>query len=473
MKHLYILLVILLSFSVSLNSQNINFDKKLGAKNAETVKTQMGIYNDSAMNAYINRIGQRLVSKLDSQLFEYQFLLVPQEMPNSFALPGGYIYVTTGIIPLLESEDELACILGHEITHSQNRHGVKQIKMGIGPKLAEIPGNLVGIINKNLGNMLNAPITVSSAMMMASYSRKHETEADDVGIALAAAAGYDPFVLADALERMSLAIEVTTGNKEQKSYFADHPYTPDRNENIKLKAKEISIVPAEKISDNYLMEFNGVIFGKSPAHGVIRKNKFLHPDIDFYIEFPKGWEISNESTAVGAVSVNNKAAIILGVEQSGISPKEASAKFIKGLDKKTQDKLTNAKAYDLNGNKGYIVEFTEISKKDTMYAYALWLQVDSSLIKLLGIAPLDYLDTLKTSAASLRSLTVSEKKSINKKVLTIVKAIKGETIATLSKRTNNKLSIKLTAIINDRKVENTLKEDEEVKIVTEVPYFVE
>lgn len=473
MKHIFIIFVILLSFSVSLKSQNINFDKKLGAKNALAVERQMGIYNDTAMNAYINSIGQRLVSKLDTTFFDYHFILVPQKVPNSFALPGGYIYVTTGIIPLLESEDELACILGHEITHSQNRHGVKQIRMSLGPKLALIPGNLVGIINKNLGELLNAPITVSSALMMASYSRKHETEADDVGIELAAAAGYNPFALADALGRMTLAVEVATGNKEQKSYFTDHPYTPDRNKNIKVQAKELSIVPTKNISTNYLMEFNGIMFGDSPSQGVIRKNKFLHPDIDFYIEFPKAWEISNESTAVGAVSSNNKAAIILGVEQAGLSPEEAGKKFVKDLDKKYHDKLTDAKAYDLNGNKGYIVEFTEISKKDTMYAYALWLQIDSSLIKLMGIGPLDYLDTLKTSAASLRSLTTEEKKSINKDVLIIVKAQKGETIATLSKRTKNKLNLKLTALINDHKIEDKLTEGEQLKIVSEIPYFVE
>ena len=179
MKRLLLLVVFLplLGFA-----QSIEFDKQLGAKNAEQVEQQMELSSDQQKIAYIKKVGQRLVAQLDNPLFEYKFHLVEEPSPNAFALPGGYIYITTGLIPVLNTEDELACIMGHEIIHSNNRHSVKQLKKSIVPKLLEVPGNLIGLIDENLGSFLNLGIETSNSLLLASYGRKFETEADQVGV---------------------------------------------------------------------------------------------------------------------------------------------------------------------------------------------------------------------------------------------------------------------------------------------------
>ncbi len=125
MKYFFYISFFLLSIfsNISVYGQRLEIDRYLGEENAKTVKNVMGIYEDTAMTKYLNDLGQKLVSHLEKPLFKYQFKLV-----TDFTLLGGYIYVTTGLIPLLESEDELACILAHKIVHSNNRHSIKKIK---------------------------------------------------------------------------------------------------------------------------------------------------------------------------------------------------------------------------------------------------------------------------------------------------------------------------------------------------------
>ena len=467
-----LLIIILITFStISVNAQNINFDKKMGEKQNKTVETQMGIYQNEKMNAYIDSLGQRLVAHLDKKLFDYKFRLVLQEAPNAFALPGGYIYVTTGIIPLLENEDELACIIGHEIIHSNNRHGTKKIRRNIPFVILEIPGILVGIVSDAAGALLQAPVKITNAFYSASYSRKLETEADDQGIVLAAKAGYDPNALPDILSRMIKAIEKVTGNEETKSYFNDHPYTPDRNDNIYKHIKDIDIHKTKHISNNFLEEFDGIIIGESASKGIIRENKFLHPDIDFYIEFPEGWVIENQPSAIIAHDTIKKSALTLSIEDPNISPRQAGANFLNTIDHKFRSTLVDSMDYIQNGEKGYLIKFSENTSQGVMNAFVLWMPLNGNIYKFTGISPKEKYSFIKNVTKSLRVLTEDEKNSIMQKHLKIVTANGNETITELSKRTNNKLNPELTAIINSIDGQKKIEKGEQIKIVVEELYM--
>ena len=466
-----LLISFLIIFStISANAQNINFDKKMGEKQNKTVEAQMGIYDNDKMNAYIDSLGQRLVAQLDKKLFDYKFHLVLQEEPNAFALPGGYIYVTTGIIPLLENEDELACIIGHEIIHSNNRHGTKKIRRNIPFAILEIPGILVGIVSDAAGALLQAPVKITNAFYSASYSRKLETEADDQGIVLAAKAGYDPNALPDILSRMIKAIEKVTGNEETKSYFNDHPYTPDRNDNIYKHIKDINIHKKKPISSNFLKEFDGVIFGKSVSKGIIRENTFLHPDIDFYVEFPKDWVIDNQPSAIIAHDTIKKSALTLSIEDPKISPRQAGGIFLKSINSKYRNTLTDSIDYIQNGEKGYLLKFSENTSLGVMNAFVLWMPLNGNIYKFTGISPENNYSMILNATKSLRVLTEDEKNSIIQKHLKIVTANGNENITELSKRTSNKLTPELTAIINSIDSQKKIEKGEQIKIVVERVY---
>lgn len=456
----------------NLQGQNVELDKALGAENAEMVKAQMGIYDDEAKTRYIRKVTARLVSELDKQLFDYEIHLVPDMTPNAFALPGGHLFITTGLIPILESEDELACIIGHEIIHSNNRHTIKQMKKSILPKLLEVPGNLIGVMNKDLGDFLTAPVETSNKLLFASYGRSFETEADDQGTQLAASAGYDPEAMISVLNRMSKSIEAATGNAEEKSYFNDHPYTPDRAKSIEKTISKIDTKKAKPISAYFLKEMDSIIFGTSPEAGIIRDNSFLHPSLNFRIRFPSNWQIENESSKVAGYSPDKQGAAFIGIEGYFTDPKEAGTHFIQNMESEYKSKMINAEPYLNNNTQGYLISFADKVQGIDMYAYILWVPLDGKLFKLIGIGPNTHKSDLEATAASLRALNKKEKESFTINFMRTIKAKDNESVEQLSKRTGNLLNLELTRIINSKSENEKLKNGELVKIVRAYPYSV-
>ena len=469
MKKIAINLLFIL-ITVSVYSQNVELDKLLGEQNAQMVATQMGIYEDAVKTAYVRRVGERLVAALENPLFEYQFHLVEDPSPNAFALPGGYLYVTTGLIPILESEDELACILGHEIIHSNNRHSIKQMKKSIFPKLLEIPGNLIGMLDSDLGNLFNAPIETSNSLLFASYGRKSETEADTEGIDLAAKAGYDPNAMTSALSRLSKTVEVATQQKEDKSYFNDHPYTPDRVKAIQDQISSMNWIEKAPVSSNYLNEFKGTLFGESPKKGVIKNNTFLHPELDFYIEFPKGWTIDNQSENITAYNKDQNSGIYLTLDNPSLTPKEASIKFIENLKSEYKEKIIDTDNYKVENKDGYMISFQDVVENETVYAYALWITLEDKLFNIMGISSKKDINLLENSVKSLRKLNSQEKNNITIYRMDVVLAQDNETIETLSKRVNNVLSKDLTQVINAKESNQQLIKGEQIKVIKTYKY---
>jgi predicted Zn-dependent protease len=335
----------------------------------------------------------------------------------------------------------------------------------------ELPGDLIGVLDKDLGALFNAPIQTSNALLLSAYSRSFESEADDIGIKLAAKAGYDPSAMISSLYRMSYAMGVATGQTEQKSYFNSHPYTPDRTRAVEKIIAELDWEKQDPISDNFLMEFDSVLFGANPDIGVIRDNQFLHPILDFTVFFPENWNIDNQPTNVGGYHPDRQAAAFVSLDDPGLSPEQAGKRFINEMDREYKSKMKEATPYNFKGKEGYLIAFIDKSSKITMYAYVLWIPMDGKLFKILGIAPLKYEPQLDMIAESLRPLNESEKSSFTIDLLRVVKANKGETIADLSKRVGNVLNNELTAIINDKYEDDELEKDELIKVALTYPYY--
>jgi len=169
-------LTLLISFSSLSFGQSVELDKELGAENAIIVEAQMGLVPDKELTGYVSSIGNRLVDALDENPFEFHFYVADDPIPNAFALPGGYVYVTRGILSLVTKEDELACVMGHEIIHVIRRHSVRQMRSSIIPNLLELPGSILGtVVDDDLGDLLNTPIHTSNSLLLASYSRTVST----------------------------------------------------------------------------------------------------------------------------------------------------------------------------------------------------------------------------------------------------------------------------------------------------------
>ncbi len=467
-----ILLSIFFIISVSmLNGQDISYDKEMGLKYATQIDSSMGIYDDAEMTAYIDRIGQRLVAQLEEPLFEYKFKIVPTSVPNAFAIPGGYLYITTGLIPLLESEDELACIMAHEIIHSNNRHSIKSMRKGIFPAILQLPGNLIGILSPAVGSVLNAPIKAISGLSMLSYSRKQETEADVEGVKLAAKAGYDPDALKGILTRLAASMELASGKAESKSFLSDHPYTPDRVSSIDETLAEVKVDLTDQESKNFLMEFDGILAGDDPKNGLIKGQQFYQPTFNFSITMPKDWEVAQQGNMVAGAEEKQNAALYCSYEKSDTTADVAGKAFLDKLDPDTKKVVIGSENIEINGVPGYIVSFSQKAKGKEVYGFRVWMNMDKTMYQFYGIGYIEFREKLEQIVYTVKPLSPTDKEIITISHLSIVKAKDGETIQAISKRTNNTLEDNVSAVLNDHNEKDPFKVGEEVKVVIAKPYF--
>lgn len=446
----------------SIFSQEAKHDIKVGKEQSETIAQQMGIYQNDSMTAYVVSVGNRLVEKLDNKLFDYHFYIIPDPAPNAFAIPGGYIYITTGLLPIINTEDELACIMAHEIIHSNNRHGIKQVRKSILPGITEIPGAILGLLNDNLGSVFKAP----GELWKAGYSRGFETEADIQGISLATAAGYDPNALKHVLARMAKSIEVYTGQSEEKSYFSDHPYTGDRVTNIEKQTTKLSVNKTSPISESYLYKFNGVVFGKDPRRGVIAENQLLIPQVDLSISFPENWEMGIESKKAFGMTKDQSAAIVFEEETEFKTAKEASSAFTKSIPKDQQNNMM-ADAY----KNGRVVVLKESSKQGLTFAHFFWIPYNGRLIKIIGLSSKENIAVIKNIVDNLKPLSQDQKNLIKTKQVLVTTMKKGETLTVVAKANNNILDLPLLEAINEIKLNDPAVKNQLVKLVVEYPFF--
>ena len=177
-------------------------DIEQGAEVAKLVEQQIGLCSLPETQGYLQQVGGRLVAAAGDPRWKFTFQIVDQEEPNAFAIPGGGIYVSRGLLILTEREDELVGVLAHEIAHVTQRHSARQQRKGILPALLSLPCRVVGgVASEDFGALINAPVDVVGGVWLSRYSRSQESEADRIGIRTAAQAGYDSAALADILLR--------------------------------------------------------------------------------------------------------------------------------------------------------------------------------------------------------------------------------------------------------------------------------
>lgn len=467
---------ILLQCSISSFAQNYSKDVKMGEKAAEQVGQEMGYYKHDSLENLIKSIGKKLVLALEKKPkeFEFEFQLVDAEEPNAFALPGGHIYVTRGILPLIQNEDELAGIIGHEIMHVIQRHSVKQFNREIVPAVLKIPGNIINTITfSRLGNIINVPIDFISSPFIAKYSRKHEKEADDLGILLAARAGYDPAKLANALDRLSKEIEVLTGEAERRSFLSDHPYTPLRSEDIRTRSK--TIVPAKSFpvatsQDNFMQKFNGLCFGHNPENGVFADSLFVHPGLGISMIFPSGWGKENGKTQVSAYHKDKDAALALSIASNSLHLNQYVKEFEKKLNKNKPVKSDFSGDTTLRGLPAHILRITNTKKGQEIILELIWVEHKNVVYQLEGVCINGKRNATAKALRSFKPMTSSERNMVMIYELQVVSALKDESIEQLSKRTENHLNPELTLIFNDLNKQSLLNSGTKVKVIKKTLY---
>ena len=266
-----------------------------------------GNYSDAELQAYITEIGNRLqaVSELPDEKFT--FTLLNSDVVNAFALPGGYVYISRGLMALAENEAEVAGVLAHEIGHVTARHSAQRYSRGVlaqgGVTLGAILAGVFG--GGNLAKTVQQVGATGAQAYLAGYSRENEFQSDQLGVRYLTRAGYDPRAMATFLEKLGRQSELSqklAGKEGQQdpstSWFATHPRTPDR---VKRAAEEAAAAATEGrrvARDEYLQKIDGMIYGDDPEQGFVRGRQFVHPKLRISFVAPEGFQLQNTPNAV-------------------------------------------------------------------------------------------------------------------------------------------------------------------------------
>ena len=474
MKKISLFPVFIILFSFTLLAQDFSYDKKVGAEGALQVEQMIGIYPDSALTAYVGSIGERLVDVLGDPPVDFQFKVVDMAEPNAFALPGGYIYISRGLLSLVNDEAELACVMGHEMIHVTKRHSVKQMNKSILPGILHIPGAVVGLFNQDLGRVINAPISFGSELFLSNYSRKQETESDKLGIKLASKAGYDPAKLAVILDNLSKDVELLTGEEEKMSYFSSHPITPKRVKNIEKEIPNLEWTSKPSIANDKQALYNkleGMPVGQNPQQGVFQDNVFKHADLDLAIKFPKKWNTMNVPVAVGAVQPDGEAQIIFMADDSDAPVDSLGMDLANMLQKKYDIKPTKNQTIEINGFNGYEVAFQDNSGSEPVVYQIYWIQTELIMFNVMGVSYPNHTESIAGIVNSMRKLSDAEKAKISGLKVRVAKLKYDETIEEFNIRTKNAWNIETTIIMNDIDPSKILEDGKILKIAVKEAYI--
>ena len=283
---------------------------EMGREYDPIVVAQYGLYEDEELAAYIDQLGQSIAGVSQRTNLDYTFRLLNTPMVNAFALPGGYLYVTRGILAYMNSEDEIAGVMGHEVGHVVGRHSAKQmsqsvVSSGFGVFTA------VGRIAPTAGALLQAP----GQIVLLKYSRDQEEQSDLLGVEYSTRLGYDAVQMAgffESLQRMS------EGEGHQTpGFLSTHPDPGDRYERVSELTREwqqkIDYQPRNLDPNDFLKRIDGIVYGQDPRAGFVRDGVFYHPTLRFQLPVPKDWSVHNTPTHVFFLSKDETACIQLAI----------------------------------------------------------------------------------------------------------------------------------------------------------------
>ncbi|MGE4313986.1 MAG: M48 family metalloprotease [Pseudobdellovibrionaceae bacterium] len=296
-------------------------ENQIGASQHEqALKAYGGLYEDQKLQNYVTEIGNRLAKYSERKDVQYRFFLLNSPVVNAFAVPGGYIYVTRGLLAYTNSEAELAGVMAHEMGHITGRHSAERYSTGVLTQIgATIASAAIG------SDAASQALGLGSNLFLSSYSRGQESEADRLGVRYLSYAGYDDHALSEFLESLNMESQLQARiNKQQAapSFFATHPNTEKRVVEAEAEAQKFPANDEVTNRDRHLSMLDGMVFGDSADQGFVKGTTFYHPELGFTFKAPTGWHIANETSQVIAKSDSGTSALILDAanNKAGLSP---------------------------------------------------------------------------------------------------------------------------------------------------------
>jgi len=281
---------------------------EMGRQFAAGAEAQLGLVDDPALQGYVKNLGLQLAQASERPALPWSFAVIDDPTPNAFAAPGGYIFVTRGLLVLMRNEAEFVTVLGHEIGHVTARHSVAMMSRA---QLAQIGLGVGSIISPTLAQF--GEIAAGGLQLLfLSYGRDAERQADDLGYKYALAQDYDVREMVNVFAALESSSKLA-GQSPIPTWLASHPYPAERIVRIEKRLQTLpEAAPPRRVGeDDFMARIDGLMYGDNPRNGYFEDNRFYHPGLAFRFDVPTGWAVQNLAQAVVAGSPAKDAMIQL------------------------------------------------------------------------------------------------------------------------------------------------------------------
>lgn len=390
---------------------------KIGKEADQQIQQQYGIYDDEELLNYVKEVGQEVLSvshmrREDTdpkyRQTEFHFRVLNSPVVNAFALPGGYVYVTRGLLAHLENEAQLAVVLGHEIGHVAARHASQRaFEQQLG-QIALIGGAVAG--EELLGVPGQSVLQLGSQaaqFLFLSYSRDDERESDRLGVEYAAMKNYeaeDGAGFFSALNRIS-----KQSGQSIPDWQSTHPDPAERASTIPELAQKWRDKGYEQNiedTDEFMQKIDGIIYGNNPREGFAEEGTFYHPDLKFRFNYPSDWQVVNQPTLVGIVNKEQDAVSVMQIDGKSQSPQASVTEYVSqdGFSVKSQNKTRN------NGLNAYEAVASATTEDGTPYRFYVYaVSYGGNIYRFVSYCVADkfanYLSSFENTSNSFASLT--------------------------------------------------------------------
>jgi len=374
-----------------------------------------GLYPDPKVQAYVERLGKGLAAKSERPDLPWSFKVVDDPTVNAFALPGGYIYVTRGIMTYLRSEAELVAVLGHEIGHVTGRHSASQMSK---QQLA-MGGLIVGMAVEPELQRFGGLAQQALGLLFLKFGRDDENQADELGLRYMARQDYDPREMLEVFGVLDGVTRAEGGGDRMPDWLSTHPSPGNRTTRIQGQITATGASGTIVHRPEYLRQLDGMVFGDNPREGFFQENAFYHPDLRFQLAFPRGFKTQNQKQAVVGVSEAQDAIIALTLA-AGASPEEAARQFFsqQGVQAGRSGRDT------IGGLPAYTAFFEAATEQGALRGEVSFVSYDGKIYRILGYTPADrfarYQDAFAATLHSFGRLTEPRYLNVQPKRIALV-----------------------------------------------------
>lgn len=429
-----------------------------------------GVYDDPELTRYIDSIGQLLARTSERPDLKFTFTVLNSPVVNAFALPGGYVYVTRGLLALANNEAEIAGVIGHEIGHVTARHSAQRYSQAM---LANI--GLMGVAIATGSGALANIAGAGAQVYLQSYSRDQEFEADLLGVRYLSRATYDPRAMSSFLNnlladsRLDAALAGRPGAADEYNIMATHPRTADRVRRAIEAAGERAVADPMVERDIYLDKIDGMLYGDDPKEGIIKGRRFAHPILKFEFTVPEGFRLYNSAAAVLAKGPEGS------VIQFDRAPQAPSGDLLEYLayDWGRQISLDKLERITVNGMEGATGVARVRTNAGTADLRLVAIRYDSGTVyRFIMLTPTNLTaglsEGLRRTTYSFKKLSDAEARALKPLRIRVVTVQSGDTVQSLAARMAfDDHQVERFRVLNGLAEGATLTPGQRVKLVTE------